>query len=106
MDNVLLLLTNLPDAQSARNIARHLIEQRAAACVNILPQCSAVYQWQGKIEEANEVPLLIKTTESAYVRAEKIIREHHPYELPEIIAVPVVAGLPAYLQWVHAETLN
>jgi periplasmic divalent cation tolerance protein len=102
-DEVLLVLTNLPDRDCAHRIAQSLIEGHAAACVNILGESSSIYRWQGKIESANEVPLLIKTTRSAYGRVEEIIRSQHPYELPEIIAVPVAAGLPAYLKWVAQE---
>jgi periplasmic divalent cation tolerance protein len=103
-NEILLVLTNLPDRASAQRIAGALVENRAAACVNILAECDSVYRWQGKVETANEVPLLIKTTRAAYSQLEKIIRKHHPYELPEIIAVPVDAGLPGYLQWVAEET--
>lgn len=102
-DQVLLLITNLPDRDSAQRMAHSLIENRAAACVNILAECSSVYRWQDKIESASEVPLLIKTTRAAYPRVEELIRSQHPYELPEIVAVSVVAGLPAYLQWVGQE---
>jgi periplasmic divalent cation tolerance protein len=104
MNNILLLITNLPDAQSAEKLARQLIETRAAACVNQLAPCISTYRWQGNIETAAEVPLLIKTTQEAYPRLEKLIREAHPYELPEIIAVSVTAGLPAYLDWIGGET--
>lgn len=103
-EEVLLVLANLPDRAGAERVARTLVESHAAACVNILGECTSVYRWQDKIESAGEVPLLIKTTRSAYPRLEEIIRAHHPYELPEIIAVPVNAGLPAYLQWVEQET--
>ena len=103
-DKVLLVLTNLPDAASARRLADALVEQHAAACVNMLAGCTSVYRWQGKLETADEVQLLIKTTRAAYPRLEKLVRELHPYELPEIIAVPVDAGLPGYLQWVAQET--
>jgi periplasmic divalent cation tolerance protein len=102
--SVLLVLTNLPDRDSAKRVADALIESHAAACVNILAECSSVYRWQGKIETASEIPLLIKTTRASYPRLEMTIRAHHPYELPEIIAVPVDTGLPAYLQWVAQET--
>ena len=104
MSNILLVITNLPDAQAAERLAHQLIEARAAACVNQLAPCVSTYRWQGKIETATEVPLLIKTSQSAYPRLEQLIREAHPYELPEIIAVPVVAGLPTYLDWVNRET--
>lgn len=102
-EEVLLLMTNVPDREHAQRIAQALIESRNAACVNILPECTSVYHWQGKVENANEVPLLIKTTRSSYNSAEELIRSLHPYELPEIIAVSVVAGLPAYLKWVAEE---
>lgn len=101
---VLLVLTNLPDEASARKLAQLLVEQHAAACVNLLAPCTSFYRWQGKLESAQEFPLLIKTTRAAYAGLENIIRTHHPYELPEIIAVPVSAGLPAYLSWVSQET--
>ena len=104
MDEIILVITNLPDRDSARRVANALIETRAAACVNILAECHSVYRWQGKIESASEVPLLIKTTRNAYSRLEAVICAHHPYELPEIIAVSVDAGLPGYLQWVIQET--
>ena len=104
MDEIVLVLTTLPDRASAQQLALALIENRAAACVNILAECSSIYRWQGKVETANEVPLLIKTTNAAYPRLEATIRTHHPYELPEIIAVPVSTGLPGYLQWVAQET--
>ncbi|MEQ1589188.1 MAG: divalent-cation tolerance protein CutA [Gallionella sp.] len=104
MSEVLLVITNLPDAESATKLTQQLIEARAAACVNQLAPCTSTYRWQGKIETATEVPLLIKTTQAAYPRLEKLIQAAHPYELPEIIAVPVSIGLPAYLDWVAAET--
>jgi periplasmic divalent cation tolerance protein len=104
MDEVLLVITNLPDVATAEKLARQLIEARAAACVNQLVPCVSTYRWKGGIETATEVPLLIKTTKAAYPRLEKLIREAHPYELPEIIAVAVDAGLPAYLSWVNQET--
>ncbi|GAB2180008.1 divalent-cation tolerance protein CutA [Denitratisoma sp. agr-D3] len=101
---VLLVLTNLPDADAARMLASRLVEGRLAACVNLLAPCTSVYRWQGQIEAATEVPLLIKTTAARYPALEAAIRENHPYELPEIIAVPIATGLPAYLGWVVAET--
>lgn len=101
---VLLVLTNLPDRAAALALARALIERRAAACVNVLGECSSVYRWQDEVEEAAEVPLLIKTTEQAYPALEQAIRELHPYELPEIVAVPLTRGLRGYLDWVIAET--
>lgn len=104
MNDILLVITNLPDQPSAEKLARRLIETRAAACVNQLAPCTSIYRWKDNIETATEVPLLIKTTRAAYPRLEKLIRKAHPYELPEIIAVSVTAGLPAYLDWVSKQT--
>lgn len=104
MSGVLLVLTNLPGRAEAEAVAQRLVESRVAACVNILGECTSVYRWQGRVEQAGEVPLLIKTTQSAYAALEAELRACHPYELPEIIALPVSAGLPAYLQWVKEET--
>ena len=103
-EETLLVITNLPDADSAGRISRLLIEQRLAACVNILAPCTSVYRWNAAIETAAEVPLLIKTTRARYAELEAALAEAHPYELPEIIAVPLEAGLPGYLAWVAAET--
>jgi periplasmic divalent cation tolerance protein len=100
----LLVLTHLPDTAAARALAAQLVELRLAACVNMLAPCRSVYRWQGKIEEADEVPLLIKTTAARYAALEAAIRAAHPYELPDIVAVPVTRGLPEYLAWVAAET--
>ena len=103
-DPVLLVLTNLPDADSAQALAAHLVEARVAACVNVLAPATSVYRWEGAIETATEVPLLIKTPASRYAALEAAIRAQHPYELPEVIAVPVTHGLPGYLDWVRTET--
>lgn len=100
----LLVSTNLPDQATAQHMAQTLIEQRLAACVSTLPSCRSVYRWRGVIEAADEIPLLIKTTQQCYPALEAAIRALHPYELPEIIAVPIVAGLPAYLTWIATET--
>jgi periplasmic divalent cation tolerance protein len=104
MSDTWVVLTNLPDAASAHALARHLVEQRFAACANVLAPCRSVYRWQGAIEDAEEIPLLIKTTAERYPALEAAIRARHPYELPEIVAVPAVQGLPAYLDWIAAET--
>ncbi|MCK6387836.1 MAG: divalent-cation tolerance protein CutA [Zoogloea sp.] len=104
MPDTLLVLTNLPDAASAERIARLLVEQRLAACVNILAPCTSVYRWNDALETAAEVPLLIKTTRARYPALQAALAEAHPYELPEIVAVPLEAGLPAYLAWVATET--
>jgi len=100
----LLVLTNLPDRPSAETLAGALVEARLAACVNILAPCRSVYRWQGAVESADEVPLLIKTSKARYAALAAAIRTLHPYELPELIAVPISEGLPDYLAWVAAET--
>ena len=104
MSDILLVITNLPDTASAERLARQVIEARAAACVNQLASCTSTYRWQDQIETSCEVPLLIKTTSAAYPRLEALIRAAHPFELPEIIAVPATTGLPAYLSWVAQES--
>jgi periplasmic divalent cation tolerance protein len=100
----LLILTNLPDAASAKKIANALIESRAAACVNVLAECHSVYRWQGRVETATEIPLLIKTTAANYPLVEQIVRTQHPYDVPELIAIPITHSLPAYLDWLATET--
>lgn len=101
----LLVLTTLPDQESAAQLARELIESRLAACVNVLSPCRSVYRWQGAIQEDKEHPLIIKTSVARYEDLEQFIRQSHPYELPEIVAVEMDRGLPAYLQWIVGETL-
>ena len=101
---VLLVLTNLPDRPSADSLAAGVVERGLAACVNILSFCQSVYRWKGVVERAEEVPLLIKTTEACYPTLQDFIRTQHPYETPEIVAFPLTHGLPDYLGWVVAET--
>jgi len=100
----LLVLTNLPDRAVAERIADALIGQKLAACVNILAPCRSVYRWKGEVQHDEEHPVLIKTTAERYPALEQALRAAHPYELPEIIAVPIEWGLPAYLAWVAGET--
>lgn len=102
--DTLLVITNLPDRTAAERLAQVLIERRLAACVNLMAPCRSVYHWQGAIELAEEIPVFIKTTEAQYAMLQQAIVEMHPYELPEIIAVPVTRGLPAYLDWVAQAT--
>lgn len=104
--STLLVLTNCPDETSANAIALAVVEAGLAACVNILPRVQSIYRWQGSVESATEIPLLIKTTAANYAALETAISERHPYEIPEIIALPVERGLPAYLNWVQAETVK
>lgn len=104
MPEVLLVMTNCPDEESAARIARALVENRGAACVNQLAAVQSTYRWQGAVEEATEIPLLVKCTRERYAAVEQTIRELHPYTVPEIVALPVVLGYGPYLQWVADET--
>lgn len=104
MSHCIFVISNLPDEASAKRLAEHLVGSGLAACVNIQPPCQSVYRWQGKVEHATEIPVFIKTSIDAYPALEATIRELHPYEVPEIIALPISQGLPSYLQWVARET--
>ena len=98
-----LVLCNCPDAQVADTLAEAVVVAGLAACVNILAPCVSIYRWQGQIERAIEIPLLIKTTEAAYPALEAKLRALHPYEVPEIIQLPISEGLPAYLHWLNEQ---
>jgi len=102
----LIVLTTLPDQDAAENLGRQLVEARLAACVNVLSPCRSIYRWQGTLQLDGEVPLIIKTTADRYPELEKWIRQQHPYELPELVAVNIDIGLPAYLAWIAQETNN
>jgi periplasmic divalent cation tolerance protein len=104
MEETLVVLTNCPDDQSAERIARALVENQLAACVNRLAPVASIFRWQGAVEEADEVPLLIKCTRERYPAVEQAIRQLHPYSVPEIIALPITAGFAPYLRWVAEET--
>lgn len=102
-ESVWMAMTNLPDEASAARVARAILEARVAACVNRLAPCQSEYWWQGQLEQAQEWPLLIKTTQGQYAALEALVRAEHPYDVPELVAWPLEAGLPAYLGWVRAE---
>ena len=99
---VIAVLTNLPDSESAFNLARHIVQLRLAACANVLPPVRSFYRWEGRNEESTEVPVLMKSTRARYGELERAIRERHPYDLPEIVAWPI-EGDAGYLAWVEAE---
>jgi periplasmic divalent cation tolerance protein len=99
--DILLILCTCPDRTCAESIANHLVDGGIAACVNITAAVTSVYRWQGQRESAEEILLLIKTSSSRYPAVENTIRAMHPYELPEIVAVPVEKGLPDYLRWIE-----
>lgn len=98
------MLTTLPDQESARQLARLLVEERLAACVNVLASCHSVYRWEGALQENGEVPLIIKTTPARYADVEAFLRKRHPYELPEILAIDSTQGLSQYLAWIGQAT--
>lgn len=102
--NHLILFCTCADMDNAQTIAANLVDNNAAACVNILPGLTSVYQWQGETRQGTEVLLFVKTTAAAYDQAEKIIQQHHSYELPEIIAVPITKGSDDYLHWMTMQT--
>jgi periplasmic divalent cation tolerance protein len=100
----LLVLCNTPDPDTANRLAQQLVEEQLAACINVLAPCRSVYRWQGKIEHAEEVPLLIKTSEAAYPALEARLAELHPYDVPEIVALSMDYVFPPYLAWLLGET--
>jgi len=103
-DERILVLTTCPDESTAETIARGLVESRLAACVNILPPCRSIFTWEGVVEDAQERVLLIKSRTACYPALERAIVRAHPYELPEVICVPIHTGLPGYLSWIDSMT--
>lgn len=99
-DEVLLVLSTFPDVATARRIGRQLVEEKCAACANLLPSVESIYWWEGKVENGNETLVFFKTTPDRYEALETTLRQLHPYEVPEIIAFRVEQGLPEYLRWV------
>ena len=95
-----MVLNTCPDETTAHTIASILVQDKLAACVNIIPALQSVYQWKGQIETAEEYLIIIKSRADVYPRLEKTIKAHHPYELPEILEVPIDTGQPDYLSWI------
>lgn len=100
--NYQVILCTCPDQDSAEKIAHLLVERHLAACVNILPGLKSIYRWQNAVETAQELLLLIKANRQGYPAIETLIKENHPYQIPEIIALPVENGSPDYLQWIDS----
>ncbi|MGR9012134.1 MAG: divalent-cation tolerance protein CutA [Gammaproteobacteria bacterium] len=100
--NHLMIFCTCPDKDAAEKLARLLVEGNIAACVNILPGITSLYKWKGQVETAEECLLLIKAHKDCYQVIETTLRNHHPYDLPEIIAVPIERGLPEYLHWIDS----
>lgn len=99
-EETLIAFGTFPDVETARTIARTLVEEKLVACANIVPQIESIYHWQGKIESSAETLVIFKTTHGRYAQFEQRLKSLHPYEVPEIIAIEPKLGLPAYLQWV------
>jgi periplasmic divalent cation tolerance protein len=95
-----IVFATFPDAETAERIVRIAVEERLAACANILPQIQSIYRWKGAVESATETLVLFKTTAAEYQQLEERIRELHPYEVPEVIAVPIESGQREYLTWI------
>lgn len=106
MTDHLLALCAVPDRDTGQRLARALVEERLAACVNLVPGIASVYRWQGTVEESTECLLLIKTRAALFAALRDRIVALHPYELPEVIGVPVKAGLSAYLNWINENTTD
>jgi len=102
--DALLVFTTLPNADAALELARNLVQERLAACANIMPAIRSIYKWQGKIQDENEVLVLLKTKHDQFERLKSRILELHPYEVPEVLAIPVEQGYGAYLEWLTRET--
>lgn len=99
-DEVLVAFCTFPNAETARDIARELVEQRLVACGNVLPQIQSVYRWEGKVESGEEALAIFKLPAIRYPEFEAKLRSLHPYDVPEIISFAVDQGLPDYLHWV------
>ena len=99
-EKILLALSTFPDAETARQISDQLVTERFAACANILPSVESIYRWKEEIESGNETLVFFKVSEDRQSAFQDKLRSLHPYEVPEIIFVPVAGGLPEYLEWV------
>jgi len=99
-EKILLALSTFPDAETARRISNQLVTEKVAACANILPGVESIYRWKEKIETANETLVFFKLSEDRQAAFQEKLRSLHPYEVPEIVFVPVASGLPDYLRWV------
>ena len=104
MKEAIVALSSCGSAEEADRVARALVESRVAACVNILPGVRSIYRWRGQVEEADEWTLMIKTRRELFEDLVRELRRVHSYEVPEVIALPIVAGAADYLEWIAAET--
>ena len=99
-DEVLLALSTFPDIETARRIARQLVTENFVACANVISAIESIYRWQGKIEEGNETLVLFKTTAARSAAFQEKLKSLHPYDVPEVIFLPIADGSPEYLRWV------
>ena len=104
MTDKILVLSTCDSEEHAKTLARKLVEQRLAACVNILPGIQSVYRWKGQVEDASEWLVIIKSRRDLFASLRDVLIQMHTYEVPEVIAVPIVDGSPAYLAWLDRET--
>lgn len=102
--DALLVFTHVPDEASAQRITEAAIAARLAACVTRLAPATSTYRWQGRVECETEIPLLLKTRRECYAALQELVRELHPYEVPEILALAACDALPAWLDWLRTET--
>ncbi len=101
-----IVLSTCPEGENAESLARALVEQGLAACVNIIPGLRSVYRWKGTVETSDEALLLIKTDQERYAQLERALQERHPYELPEILSVAIDNGLTSYLAWIGSSLVT
>src|SRR5882762_9871553 len=106
MTDAVLVLTTLPNSEAAAELANRLVSEKLAACANILPALRSIYRWQGKVQDENEVLVLLKSRQGQYERLKTRILELHPYDVPEILAIPIERGHGAYLDWIARETTS
>ena len=104
MTDAIVVLCTCPDQTSADLISELLLKQQLAACITQLPGVTSIYRWQGKVERATEIQLIIKSRQPHFATLQDCIVAHHPYDVPELLALPVNTGLPAYLDWLREET--
>jgi periplasmic divalent cation tolerance protein len=100
----MLVLTTLPNADAAAELAKTVVRERLAACANLFPALRSIYKWQSKVQDENEVLVLLKTRQEHYERLKARILELHPYEIPEVLGIPVEQGYAPYLEWLAKET--
>jgi periplasmic divalent cation tolerance protein len=100
----IVVLITAPDEETGREIARALLAENLAACINITSPIRSIFRWEGEICDDGEVLLIIKTRPELFEQVLRVVKDNHPYEVPEVIALPIVMGLPEYLSWIEAET--